>query len=313
MSHLVADSTSEMDIADFLRASKVAADAEQELVGFALALRERAKSVSTRRIPLLDTCGTGGDGLGSFNFSTAAALVVAGAGVAVAKHGNRSSSSRCGSADVLESLGVPIQSEPEAAGRALDAHGFAFLFAPAYHPAVKRVAAVRRALKVRTVFNLLGPLVNPAPVTGQVVGIYDPALLHAYARALLALGVSRAMVVHAEDGMDELSLAAPTRVVHAREDRGIWEERVTPEDAGLTIAPASSLRGGEATENARLMEAVITGEPGPLLDCTLLNAAAALVVAGKARDLREGVEAARECVTGGAAASVLRRLQGTKT
>lgn len=311
MFHLVSEATPDADITAFLNALRGRAPHEEELVGFATALREKAVRVPTKRTPLVDTCGTGGDGLHTFNLSTAAAFAAAGAGAAVAKHGNRSVSSRSGSADVLEALGAPIDVGPEAAARALETTGFAFLMAPRYHPAMKRVGPVRKSMGVRTVFNLLGPMVNPALVTRQVVGIYDPSLLETYAKVLLALGAERVMVVHSEDGMDELSLAVRTRVCHGSA-KGLSLEWVSPEDAGVTRSPLETLKGGDARENAAMMERVLSGEKGPLADGTALNAGAALVVAGLAGDLKEGVALARKSLGSGAAKNVLERLRGEK-
>ncbi|MFH2202657.1 MAG: anthranilate phosphoribosyltransferase [Elusimicrobiota bacterium] len=280
-----------------------------ELAGLAEGMRARAVPLKITREPLIDTCGTGGDGLQTFNISTAAALVAAGAGAAVAKHGNRSVSSKSGSADVLESLGVRIDAPPGEARRSIEETGFGFLFAPVFHPAMRHVAPARRELGVRTVFNLLGPLCNPARVRRQVVGLYDADLLETYARVLLRLGAQRVLVVHGEDGMDEMSLAAPTRVCFADASDGLRLETVTPEDAGLTRCAAEDLRGGDAAENARLMEGVLEGRPGPLLEATLYNAGAALTAAGMSRSIKEGTAAARDSVRAGKARDVLDALR----
>jgi anthranilate phosphoribosyltransferase len=285
---------------------------EQALFGFAEGLREKAVNVRVDREPLVDTCGTGGDGLQTFNISTAAALVAAGAGLAVAKHGNRSVSSRSGSADVLEALGVPVAEPPEAVRASIEELGFGFFFAPRYHPAMKHVGPARKALGVRTFFNLLGPLANPALVRRQVVGVYDPELLETYARVLLRLGAQRVLVVRGEDGMDELSLAAPTRICSAEAGGAVRVETVSPEDAGLLRCAPAALRGGDAVENARELEALLGGRPGPLLDAVLLNAAAAFLVAGLAADLREGVAQARASVASGRAMAVLEGLRARR-
>jgi len=277
----------------------------EEISGFAEGMREAGIRVAIRREPVVDTCGTGGDGLQTFNISTTAAFVTAGAGVAVAKHGNRSVSSKCGSADVLEALGVAIDATPFEVRASIEEVGFGFFFAPKFHPAMKHVGAARRELGVRTVFNLLGPLGNPARVRRQVVGIYDGALLETYARVLLRLGAERVLVVRGEDGMDEFSLSAPTRVCHVDADRGIWQETVEPEDAGLKSCAPMDLAGGDAVHNARLLEEILGGAPGPRLDATLYNAAGALIAAGVAKNYKEGVALARISVSSGKARGVL--------
>ncbi len=289
----------------FLLAMNSRAPSSDELTGLAQALRERAVPFASRRGPLVDTCGTGGDGLRTVNISTAAAFVAVGAGAAVAKHGNRSSSSGCGSADVLEALGVPVDLGPEEAARRLEDTGFAFLFAPLYHPAMKAAAAVRKALGVRTVFNLLGPLVNPAGARRQLVGIYDGALLKTYAQVLLALGAERALVVRGEEGLDELSVCGPTRLVHAEPGPGARETSVTPEALGLPRRAVAELAGGDAAHNAAVIERVLGGEAGAVLDAVLVNAAGALVAAGLAVDLIAGLAAAREAVAAGRAKAAL--------
>lgn len=309
MDHLVSGAADAAQMSAFLLAIEARGVQPAELTGFALSLRAHAVTVSVARRPLIDTCGTGGDGLHTFNISTAAAFVAAGAGAAVAKHGNRSVSSKCGSADVLEALGVPVEAEAEAVRAALEETGFGFFFAPKFHPAVGHVSAVRKALGVRTVFNLLGPMVNPALVPRQVVGIYSEALLETYAAVLLELGLERALVVRGEDGMDELSLSGRTVVCHVEKGRPIGRTFLTPEDAGLKRADIETLRGGDAAVNARLLLQVLEGRPGPRLDATLYNAGAAVWIAGLAPDLRGGVEAARQSVASGRARGVLERVQ----
>ena len=308
MDLIMSGEAGDIPTAAFLGALGPRALGAQELAGFARSLLSRAVRVELPKSPLVDTCGTGGDGLGSFNFSTAAALVAAGAGAAVAKHGNRAVSSRSGSADVLEALGVSVDAPPETALRCCQETGFAFLFAPRYHPAMKIVAPLRKALGVRTVFNLLGPLVNPAGVRRQVVGVYDRALLKTYAEVLRELGAERALVVRGEDGLDELTLTGPTAIWHLEEGR-LREETVFPEDAGIGRADPFSLRGGDAAQNARLMEGVLEGRPGPFLDGTLLNAAAALIAAGLAHGWKDGVALARESIRSGKAMAVLSGLR----
>jgi len=298
------------DIRSLLLALNERPPRAEELAGFAEGMLERARPIpGARGVRLADTCGTGGDGLQTFNLSTAAALVAAGAGLSVAKHGNRSVSSRSGSADVLEAAGVRVGEGPGEAAASIAETGFAFLFAPVYHPSMKRVAPVRKAMGVRTIFNLLGPLVNPARPVWQMTGVYDPALLELYARTLVSLGVERALVVRGEDGMDELSPCGPTRVVWAEAGRPLRAETVTPESAGLERVLPGDLRGGDAAHNARLLGEVLSGEPGPLLEGTLLNAGGVLLAAGKAAELRDCVALARESVASGRAASVLEKLR----
>lgn len=305
MEALVSGEAGEVVAAGLLGALSARPVTAEELAGFAGAMRKLSVRVDVGRTPLIDTCGTGGDGLSTFNFSTAAAFVAAGAGAAVAKHGNRAISSRCGSADILAALGVPVDLGPAAAACAIGRTGFAFLMAPRYHPAMRRVAGVRSRLGVRTVMNLLGPLANPAGVRRQVIGVPDASLAPVYARSLALLGAERALVVAGEDGMDEMTVAGRTLVCHVDGDREIRIEEVTPEDAGLHRADPASLRGGDAVENARTLEAVLEGRPGAILDGVLLNAGAALVAAGLASGIRDGVALAREAVESGSARRVL--------
>jgi anthranilate phosphoribosyltransferase len=261
-----------------------------------------------RRATVVDTCGTGGDGKGTFNISTAAALVAAAAGVAVAKHGNRSVSSRSGSADVLAALGVDIETTPENAGRAIDTIGIAFLFAPKLHPAMREVMPVRRELGVRTVFNVLGPLTNPAGASRQVMGVYAPELVEVIGKVLADLGSEHALVVHGEDGLDEITLSAPTRVAEVRHG-SVTLRTLKPGDFGLEPVPVEALLGAEPAHNAALLRDVLGGRPGPLADVTALNAGAAIHVAGLAADLAEGLAAARAAIASGAAAAKLEELR----
>ena len=282
-----------------------------ELVGFATVMRRHAAKIFPEGAladwTLVDTCGTGGDASGTFNISTCAAFVVAGAGVRVAKHGNRSISSKCGSADVLEALGVKIDLPPERVRECIKRYGIGFLFAPLMHSAVKHAMPARRALGGRTVFNLLGPLTNPAGAQAQVVGVYDASLTELMARALAELGAKRAFVVHGADGLDEISLSGETRVSEVHDGR-IRTFTVTPEDFGLPRAPLAALAGGDARQNAQIIRDVLGGKPGPHRDIVLANAAAALVVAGAAEDFQGGVRTALEAVQTGAAAAKLRAL-----
>jgi anthranilate phosphoribosyltransferase len=279
----------------------------EELVGAARVLRAHAVALPDAPRDAMDTCGTGGDGAHTFNVSTATALVLAAAGVPVAKHGNRAVSGSVGSADVLEELGVIIDLPPAALAACLREVGIAFLFAPAFHPALRRVAPARRELGVRTLFNLLGPLLNPALVRRQVVGVGDPALLETLAGVLLALGSERAWVVHGAGGLDELALEGPSEVV-ALAGGALRRLRVHPEDAGLATASHAALRVTSRAESAARIRAVLAGERGPARDVVTLNVAAALVVAGMADDLRAGAARAGAAIESGAAARVLGRL-----
>jgi anthranilate phosphoribosyltransferase len=258
---------------------------------------------------LVDTCGTGGDASGTFNISTVVAFVVAGARVRVAKHGNRSISSRCGSADVLEELGAEIDLPAESVRRSIETVGIGFLFAPAIHTATRHATAARRELKRRTVFNLLGPLTNPARASAQVVGVYDPALTEPMARALGKLGVRRAFVVHGADGLDEISLSGPTYVAELR-DGAVASYRVSPEDFGLARSPLEAIRGGDATTNAQIVHGILDGSPSHVSHRAIVvaNAAAALVAAGHAQNFRQGVCLAEQSIDSGAARQRLDRL-----
>jgi anthranilate phosphoribosyltransferase len=304
---LMAGEWSEPEQAAFLVALRAKGETAREVAAAAQVLRSFAVPVATTRTPLIDTCGTGGDGAHTLNISTGAALVAAACGVAVAKHGNRSVSSRCGSADVLEALGVPLELEPEALGALLDAEGFAFLFAPRLHPAMRTVMPVRRVLGVRTVFNLLGPLANPAGVKRQVVGVYDASVMRLVAGALAELGAEHAWVVHGEDGLDELSVCAPTRLIEVRQGRVGGEQVVDPAALGIQPATRSDLAGGDAAENAARLRCILAGEErSPAGDAIALNAAAALVVAEVAEGLAAGLETARACMAKGAPEAKLR-------
>lgn len=296
-------------IAAFLVGLKMKGETADELLGFARAMREK----STRVDPglngerLLDTCGTGGDGPPTFNISTLAAFVVAGAGVRVAKHGNRSISSACGSADVLEALGVNCTVTAERSAQAIREVGIGFLFAPALHPAMKHAQAARLELKMRTVFNLLGPLVNPAEATTQLIGAPSPRAAELMAQALAGLSPERAFVVHGSDGLDEVTLTGPTLVFEVRRDR-VDQQEWRPADFGLDPVKLGVLAGGDRGENARIAEAVLQGEAGPRRNIVLMNAAAALVASGKATSLLDGMRIAADSIDSGAAREKLRRL-----
>jgi anthranilate phosphoribosyltransferase len=275
-----------------------------ELVGFARTMRSQAVPLSARVEEVFDTCGTGGDGSGSFNISTAAALVVAACGVRVGKHGNRSVSSRCGSADVLEALGVNVSATPAMVERCLADVGIAFFFAPTFHPAMRHAAQARRDLGVRTAFNLLGPLTNPAGAARQIVGGPRPELTELLARALLLLGSTRAWVVHGSDGLDELSTTGYTKVSECREG-SVQTFYVHPSDYALPKSSVEALRGGDAAENARLIRGVLEGTAGPARNVVLLNAGAALFIAGRAATVNDGIQLAASAIDQGDARDLL--------
>ncbi len=296
----------EVQTGAFLIALRAKGETVPELVGLARTMRSLARPVATSRTDLVDTAGTGG-GPSTFNVSTTAALVAAAAGCAVAKHGNRSSTSKCGSADLLEALGVNIELEPEQVGSCIDEVGFGFMFAPRHHKAMAHVVPVRKELGVRTIFNFLGPLTNPAGAERQLLGVSDRHYQETIAEALVGLGSVKAMVVAAEDGVDELSISARTRVIEVIDGR--TEERyVEPADFGFAEAELEDVAGGSPEENAAASRAVLAGEPGPRRDLVLLNAGAAIYVGGAAASLAEGVEKAGATVGSGAAAELLDRL-----
>ena len=299
----------EAEIAGFLVALKMKGETAAELAGFARAMRDRMIAVDAGGLNVIDTCGTGGDGSGTFNISTAAALVMAGAGAHVAKHGNRSISSATGSADVLEFLGVRITNvTPEEAARSIREIGIGFLFAPALHPAMKHAQAVRRALKIRTVFNLLGPLVNPAAAQTQVIGAPSPQAAKLMAEALAELGTRRSFVVHGQDGLDEITTTAATEVYEVT-DRGVARHVWRPSDWGVDTAEPDSLKGGDFSCNAQILLDIMRGVPGPRRDIVMVNAAAGLLAAGMAADPRSGMELAARSIDSGAARGKLERLK----
>ena len=295
----------------FLLALRVKGETEEEIAGVARVLRRFMRSVDGASEAGIDTCGTGGDGLNTFNVSTAAAFVVAGAGLVVAKHGNRSASSRCGSADVLEALGVPFLATTAALSRCLRRHGMAFLYAPHLHPAMRNAAASRREIGVRTVLNLAGPLANPAGVPCQILGVPDDRLRRIMAGVLLRLGTRSAWVVTGHDGMDELTTTGDNRVT-VLEDGQLRETVVDGRDIGLPRARPADLAGGDVSANAGRLRGILDGRPGPGRDIVVLNAAAALVVGGQATDLPEGREQAEVSLDSGAASRVLDALRREK-
>ncbi len=294
-----------VQIAGFVVALRLKGETVEELTGFARAARAAATPIAAPE-GLLDTCGTGGDGLHTFNISTLAAVVAAAAGAKVAKHGNRAASSACGSADVLEALGVKIDLGPDGVVRCIDEAGIGFLFAPVFHPSFRHAAVPRRELGVRTVFNILGPLCNPAGARRQALGVADAGLAGKMAECLQNLGVERALVFHGCDGMDELSLSGPSRVLDVS-PAGVRAYEIEPAGLGLTPAPTAALRGGDAAENAALAHRLLAGEAGPRRDAVLLNASAALQAAGLAGDFPEGIAVAARALDSGAAAAVLDR------
>jgi anthranilate phosphoribosyltransferase len=303
MRRILEGEAAEVEIAALLGALAGRGETAPEIAGFATAMREAATTLpltEDERERLVDTCGTGGDASGSFNISTAAALVAAAAGAKVAKHGNRAITSRCGSCDVLEALGIPTQLAPEAAANALREVGFCFLLAPAHHPAMKAVMPVRKAMGVRTVLHVLGPLLNPADARRQVMGVYQARLVPLVAQAMTMLGTRHAMVVHGDGALDELAISGPSEIAEVR-DGEVRQYVVTPEQFGLTRAPLSALAGGDAVDNAAILMAIFTGQRGSEAeksrrDVVLLNAAAVLVTAGLARDIGEGVALGRTVI-----------------
>ena len=295
-------------IGAFLVALRMKGETVEEITGLAETMRSLATGVMAKRRPLVDTCGTGGDRMGTFNVSTTAAFVVAGAGIAVAKHGNRSASSICGSADVLEALGVRIEATPEQVAQCIDEIGIGFLFARSLHSAMKNVAGPRRELKVRTVFNLLGPLTNPAGACGQVIGVPDAMLVELLAQSLALLGTRRAFVVSGHDGLDELTLTGPSHVAEASKGK-VKTYDIVPEQVGLERAPLAAVLGGDANVNAAILRGVLNSEPGPRRDIVLLNAAAGILAGqdGEA-DWRAAVDIARQSIDSGAALAKLESL-----
>ena len=291
-----------VQIAGFMVALRMKGETVEELTGFARTARALATPIDVEGA-LLDTCGTGGDGLATFNISTLAAIVAAACGARVAKHGNRAASSLCGSADVLEQLGVKIDLAPEGVARCIDEAGIGFLFAPIFHPSFRFAGVPRRELGVRSVFNILGPLCNPAGAKYQALGVADATLAAKMADVLARLGVERAIVFHAGDGMDELSTSSPSLVIEI--DGGRKEYQLDPADVGLKPADPHAVRGGGPEENARIAREVLAGADGPRRDVVLLNAAAALRASGRAKDWRDGIGAAAEAIDSGRAAEVL--------
>jgi anthranilate phosphoribosyltransferase len=299
--------TSDVQKSALLIALRMKGETAEEITGAALAMRERVTPLDVDRDDLVDTCGTGGDGRGTFNISTIAALVAAGAGANVAKHGNRAVSSSCGSADVLSALGVHIDLDAAQMSGVLRRAGIAFLFAPKLHPAMAAVAGVRKELGVRTIFNVLGPLTNPAFAKRQVLGVYAERLVEVVANVLNALGAHHALVVHSRDGLDEISVSAPTRVCEVR-DGQVRAYEITPEELGVGRHAIEALAGGDARANAEIAREILGGATGPRHDVVIANAGAALYVAGLASSIRDGVALAKESIASGGAAAKLQQL-----
>jgi anthranilate phosphoribosyltransferase len=306
LAEIMAGNASEAETAAVLIALRTKGETVDELVGLASTMRRLATPVKSGRDDLIDTAGTGG-GRQTFNVSTTAALIAAGAGCAVAKHGNRSATGLCGSADVLEALGVRIDLAPDDVARCIDEIGFGFMFAPAHHGAMRHVIPVRRQLAVRTIFNFLGPLTNPAGATRQVIGVSDPAYLEVIAGALARLGARRALVVSSADGLDELSTSGATHVVEVDGD-GLRSYELTPEDVGLGRSRYEDVAGGSPDANAATTRRILAGEPGPARDLAALNAGAAIYAAGRADGIESGVRAAEAALDSGEAAAALDRL-----
>jgi anthranilate phosphoribosyltransferase len=311
MEAIMSGAATNAQIAAFLMALRMKGETVEELIGFAQVMRGKAVQVrahaasvagltGTDREMLIDTCGTGGDAAGTFNVSTATAFVVAGAGLRVAKHGNRSVSSMCGSADVVEALGINLELAPEHVTRCIDEVGIGFLYAPLLHTAMKHVMPARREMGIRTVFNMLGPLTNPAAANAQVIGVYAASLTEPLARVLAELGTSRAFVVHGADGLDEVSNTGESRLSEVREG-AVRTFTVRPEDFGLPRASIGDLKGGDREHNASIIRALLAGEPGPKRDIVLMNASAALVAGGRAGEFKEGVGLAARSIDEGAA------------
>jgi anthranilate phosphoribosyltransferase len=305
MADMMNGEASPAQIGAFITALRLKGETVDEIAGMARVMREKALRVQIEG-PVLDVVGTGGDGSGSFNVSTASALVAAGAGIKVAKHGNRAMSSHCGSADVLEALGARLDLTPEQVSQCIAEAGFGFMFAQAFHPAMKHAAGPRREIGIRTVFNILGPLTNPAHAQSQLLGVASADLGEKLAQALGRLGVQRALVVHGDDGLDELSISGPSTVYDLCGSE-LQTYIVTPEDAGLERSPRAAVRGGTAAENAQTMRELLKGADSPVRDFVLLNAGASLVVGGKANDLAEGARLAAEVIDSGAALAALDR------
>lgn len=309
MTEIMEGEATPAQISCFITALRMKGENVDEITGFVSVMRSKSVKVSSKREPLIDTCGTGGDKLNTFNISTTAAFVVAGAGVAVAKHGNRAASSVCGSADVLEALGVNITIGSETVGRCIDEAGIGFMFAPAAHPAMKHAVGPRKEIGIRTVFNILGPMTNPAGAKRQLIGVFSPEVTETMAYVLRNLGSERAMIVHGLDGLDEISTIGPTKISELR-DGSVTTYEFDCQQAGLSACLVDAIDGGETPkENVHLLLSVLQGQYGPRRDIVLLNSGAALMVAGAAEDLREGISLAAESIDSGAALAALEKMK----
>ena len=307
MNQIMSGEATDAQIGAFLVALRLKGESVEEITGCASVMREKAIKIATEHGIVVDTCGTGGDGSGTFNISTTAAFVTAGAGLCVAKHGNRAASSKCGSADVLKELGVNVEAPPEKVEECLDEVGIGFLFAPALHKAMKYAIGPRREIGVRTIFNILGPLTNPAGATRQVVGVYDSNLTDIIAQVLGNLGAEHALVVHGMDGLDEITITDRTKVSEFR-DGALESYEIVPEDFGFWRAKTEDLLGGEVHENARIVTDVLSGTKGPTRDIVLINAGAAILVGGLTDSLGEGMRLAAEAIDSGKAMEKLEEL-----
>ena len=309
MSSIMSGEFDDPQIAGFLMALRAKGETVDEITGFAQAMRDIMVTVPLD-FPAIDMCGTGGDALGTFNISTTATFVVAGAGVHVAKHGNRSMTSKSGSADVLQALGIPIDKSVEESIQDIEEIGLGFMFAPASHPAMKYAIAARKALATRTVFNILGPLCNPAEVKAQAMGIFHPDLTEVQAHVLKALGSTDVMVFHGRDGLDEISTTATTKISQMQNGNNINTYEFDSIELGLNRVSLDDLQGGEPVENAEIIKSILNGEKGPKRDIVLLNAAAGIVVGGQAETLKDGLESAKKSVDSGVALNILNQLAG---
>lgn len=308
MDQIMSGDASDAQIGAFLVALRCKGETVDEITGFAQVMREKATCISGSKGTVIDTCGTGGDGSGTFNISTTVAFVAAGAGLCVAKHGNRAMSSQCGSADVLQELGVNVEIEPEKVAECLDEVGIGFLFAPLLHGAMRYAIGPRREIGTRTVFNVLGPLTNPAGAKRQLLGVFDRSLTRKLAEVLQALGSERAYVVHGSDGLDEITSTGPSQVTELK--NGFLNTfEVSPSDFGFDIALAADLKGGTASDNARILTEVLEGKIGPARDIVVMNAAVALAAGDLVADLRSGADLAEEVIESGKALAALRKLK----
>ena len=311
MNQIMTGAVTPAQIGALVTALRMRGETVEEIAGFASAMRQHALRVDVEPGEgfVVDTCGTGGDASGTFNISTTAAFVIAGAGVRVAKHGNRSVTSKCGSADLLEGLGVVIELSPAAVARCVTEVGIGFMYAPAFHPAMRFVGPTRREIGIRTIFNILGPLTNPAGARHQLIGVGHPGIAQKLASALSRLGSARAVLVHAEEGLDELGLSGPSTVTEFdAADGDVRSYRISPSDVGLTRAAKGALTGGDRDENTRITLAVLSGEPGPRRDVTLMNAGAGIYAAEAAASIAEGVALAKLAIDSGRAMERLERL-----